>query len=148
MAAHLCRARGSRLTPIRQQVLEQLWLSDGPLGAYDLMDRLTLDKTRPVAPPTVYRALDFLMAEGLVSKIQCINAYAPCIHPERPHDCLFFICRDCGKAEEWEEPAIGTILQSAATDLGFVPDRQVVEVEGTCQHCTGTSPTASAMLAS
>lgn len=135
LAASLCDKRGAQLTRLRRQVLELLWESGRPTGAYELIDALKLRNSRPVGPPTVYRALRFLMAQGLVSRIESLNAYVPCAHPERRHDCLFFLCSICGTSAELEDPRVERLLSEAASDLGFRAARRVIEVEGTCARC-------------
>ena len=139
LAMSLCGARGVQLTTLRRQILELLWESGQPTGAYELIEALKLRNSRPVGPPTIYRALEFLMSQGFVSKIECHNAYVPCVHPERHQDCLFFICGDCGASVELEDPRIEQLLAENAADLGYRVTRRVVEVEGTCASCIATS---------
>ena len=141
LAISLCDARGVRLTKVRRQILELLWEGDHPAGAYELIEALKDRNARPVGPPTVYRALEFLMSQGLVSKIESQNAYVPCAHPERRHNCLFFICSDCGASVELEDPKIEQQLADDAANLGFRVRRRVVEVEGTCSNCVAAGPT-------
>ncbi|MEO1249778.1 MAG: transcriptional repressor, partial [Pseudomonadota bacterium] len=119
----------------RRQILELLWESGRPAGAYDLIETLKQRASRPVGPPTVYRALEFLMSHGLAVKIESRNAYVPCIHPERSHDCLYFICSNCGSSTELEDPRVERLLSEHAAHVGFHPTRRVVEVEGTCARC-------------
>lgn len=141
LAMSLCGARGAQLTTLRRQILELLWESGRPTGAYELIEALKLRDSRPVGPPTVYRALEFLMSQGLVSKIESRNAYVPCMHPERRHDCLFFICSNCGASVELENPRVAQLLVEDAAVLGFRVTRPVVEVEGTCASCIAASAT-------
>ena len=136
LAESICEVRGVLMTELRRRVLELLWDGRGPTSAYQLMEAIKLGDSRPVGPPTVYRALDFLMAQGLVSKIESLNAYVPCVHPEREHDCLFFICSGCRESVELEDPRIGGLLAEAAAILGFVATRRTVEVAGMCAQCT------------
>ncbi len=131
----LCEARGVQFTMLRRHVLELLWESGRPVGAYELIEALKLRYSRPVGPPTVYRALEFLMDQRFVSKIESRNAYVPCAHPERVHDCLFFICSHCGVSAESEDLRVERLLAEDAADLGFRVQRRVVEVEGTCRCC-------------
>ena len=135
LAMALCGARGVQLTTLRRQILELLWESGRPSGAYELIEALKLRDSRPVGPPTVYRALEFLISQGLVSRIESRNAYVPCAHPERRHDCLFFICSNCGASAELEDPRVERLLSEHAAHIGFRPTRRVVEVEGTCARC-------------
>ena len=135
LAMALCDARGAQLTTLRRQVLELLWENGRPMGAYDLIEALKRRDSRPVGPPTVYRALEFLISQRLVLKIESRNAYVPCSHPERDHDCLFFICSNCGASAEAADPRLERLLAEDAADLGFNVTRRVVEVEGTCGNC-------------
>ena len=132
LADWICERRGVRMTRLRRRILELLWASGRPKGAYELIEAVKPKDSRPVGPPTVYRALDFLMEQGLVSKIESLNAYVPCLHPERDHDCLFFICNSCRSSVEIEDQRIGGLLAEDAASFGFVMKRRTIEVEGTC----------------
>ncbi len=135
LAVSICEGRGVQMTELRRRVLELLWASGGPTSAYQLIEAIKLRDSRPVGPPTVYRALHFLMGQGLVSRIESLNAYVPCVHPERDHDCLFFICSGCRVSVELEDPRIGGLLAEDAAVLGFVATRRMVEVQGMCARC-------------
>ena len=135
LAVSICERRGAKMTELRRRVLELLWASGRPTSAYQLIEAVKLRDSRPVGPPTVYRALEFLMAQGFVSRIETLNAYVPCLHPERDHDCLFFICSGCRASVEFEDPRIGGLLAEDAAGLGFVATRRTVEVGGMCARC-------------
>ena len=135
LAASICAGRGVQMTALRRRILELLWASGRPTGAYELIEAVTRRDSRPVGPPTVYRALEFLTGQGLVSRIESLNAYVPCAHPERDHDCLFFICSRCRSSVELEDPRIGGLLAEDAAALGFVATGRTVEVEGMCAQC-------------
>jgi len=100
-AERLCAERGARLTRQQRTVLALLCASDTPLSAYELLDRMRADIRNP-APPTVYRALDFLLEQGLAHKLESLHAFVGCTHPEHPHAGQFLICSDCGEVEELE----------------------------------------------
>ena len=133
-AEALCGERGVRLTDQRRTVLQLLCVSDKPLSAYELLDRMRGSVKNP-APPTVYRALDFLLEQGLAHKLESIHAYIGCSHPDHPHASQFLICADCGEVEEVEDPAIESSLEAAGKAAGFRTERPVVELLGTCAHC-------------
>ena len=135
LAVSICERRGVQMTALRRRVLELLWASGRPTGAYELIEAIKPRDSRPVGPPTVYRALEFLIAQGLVARIESLNAYVPCAHPERDHDCLFFICGGCRVSVELEDPRIGGLLAEDAAALGFVATRRTVEVQGMCARC-------------
>lgn len=133
-ARELCARRGERFTELRGRVLELVWDSHRPIGAYAVLERLKADG-RSAAPPTVYRALEFLMAAGLVHRIESLNAYVGCVHPGERHASQFLICKSCGTALELDEPAVGTALAQAADKRGFKIERRVVELSGSCAAC-------------
>lgn len=137
-----CRRRGARLTEVRRRVLELVWTSHQPVGAYALLERLGQEGF-PAAPPTVYRALDFLLAHGLVHRIERLNAFVGCSHPGAPHAGQFLLCLDCGAAAELDDPAIETAVASGAARLGFSISRQTVEAEGLCPACRAKGEAAT-----
>ncbi len=139
-AEHLCRGRGARLTQQRRTVLRLLCASDKPLSAYELLDRMRGCIKNP-APPTVYRALDFLLEHGLVHKLESLHAFVGCAHPEHTHAGQFLICSDCGDVSELEDSAVAKSLQAAGKAAGFRMTRPVVELIGTCAHCDGGKQT-------
>lgn len=132
-AERLCAGRGVRLTPQRRRVLEVICTADRPLGAYEILDLIR--DGAPAAPPTVYRALDFLLAQGLVHRLATLHAYVGCSHPEHPHASQFLICADCGGVQELCDEGVTCSLRGAAAESGFRPREPVVEVLGTCAHC-------------
>ncbi|MCC7274649.1 MAG: transcriptional repressor [Alphaproteobacteria bacterium] len=133
-AETLCGERGARLTGLRRQVLELVWESHGPIGAYDLLDRLRALRSG-AAPPTVYRALEVLMEQGLVHRINRLNAFIGCAHPDAPHEGQFLICTRCGTTAELDEPAIAHAIEQRARALGFAVEHRTVEVTGLCPSC-------------
>lgn len=141
-AAALCDERGAQFTALRKRVLELLCSYGRPAGAYELIEALGEAGSRPVGPTTVYRALEFLTDQGLVSKIESRNAYVPCAHPERQHDRQFMICTCCGSSAEFEDSHVARLLAENATRLGFEVGRRIVEVEGKCADCLEASNAA------
>ena len=137
-AEALCAARGQRLTPLRRQVLETLAGSHRTLGAYEIMDRMAGHGPRP-APITVYRALDFLLEQGLVHRIESRNAFLACIGDhgeiEAAATTVFLICERCGAVGETSSAAVAKTLQAAARAAGFTPKARVIELTGFCAHC-------------
>jgi Fur family transcriptional regulator, zinc uptake regulator len=130
-----CAKRAERLTPPRRQVLEVLAASHKPLGAYEIIDLIARRKARP-APITVYRALEFLMKQGFVHRIESRNAYLACAHN---HDSgavvAFLMCDTCGTAGEVPTAAMAQVLAATAKKAGFRPSMSVIEITGTCSHC-------------
>jgi len=139
-AEAICAARKERLTPVRRRVLEALLASHAPLGAYELIDRLAQKNgnqagARP-APITVYRALDFLRAQGLVHRIESRNAFIACVHDHASGDpVVFLICEKCGAVGEAASAAVAETIKTASRTAGFTPKTPVIEISGICAHC-------------
>jgi Fur family zinc uptake transcriptional regulator len=134
-AEAVCAARGARLTATRRGVLEILLSGHRPIGAYEIMDRLAKDGTRP-APITVYRALEFLLEHGLVHRLASRNAFMACIHNHAATDnVVFLICEQCGAVGEASSTAVMRTINDAAAAAGFIPKNPVIEVTGLCAHC-------------
>jgi Fur family transcriptional regulator, zinc uptake regulator len=133
-AEKLCGAKGLRFTPLRRRVLELVWSSHKPVGAYALLDGLRNEELGS-APPTVYRALDFLIDNGLIHRIERMNAFVGCSHPGEAHRGFFLICGDCGNAEELQSDGLADSITSSASRRGFAARDMTLEVMGTCAEC-------------
>jgi len=130
-----CTARGLRFTPMRRQVLGVMVEGHRPFGAYEIMDRLAETGPRP-APITVYRALDFLLENGLVHRIASRNAFVACLHEHgESEDIIFLICERCGSVSEAPSASVREALDAAARQAGFQPTIPLIEVSGICAHC-------------
>jgi Fur family zinc uptake transcriptional regulator len=133
-AVSLCRARGARLTPLRARVLEIVWQSHKPLGAYDILAVLAAEG-RSSAPPTVYRALEFLLEQGLVHRLSSLNAFIGCSQPGHAGSGQFLICRSCGNAAELNDGGIERAITGSAAAQGFAVHGHTVEISGVCPDC-------------
>ena len=134
-AEALCGERAQKLTPTRRQVLEVLLESHKPLGAYEIIDRAARHGTRH-APITIYRALDFLIENGLAHRIESRNAFIACVHRHAAADLVvFLICERCGEVGEAPSQAVAESLKAATRAAGFVPRAPVIEISGICAHC-------------
>lgn len=123
-----------RLTPVRRRVLELLLESHVALGAYDVLQRLQAEGHR-AQPPVAYRALDFLVAQGLAHRIERLNAFVACHRPEACEAPAFLICRACNRvAETASAPRRGTLARDAKA-LGFEIEQTVIEAQGLCPGC-------------
>lgn len=129
-----CLDRQLRLTPIREQVLQLLAEYGRPVKAYDLLEMMR-SRVGANAPPTVYRALDFLIENAFIHKLASINAYVACHHPDVSHSVPFLICDNCQNAIELEDDSIAECLVAKAGVLGFQTRAQVLEVHGLCRDC-------------
>lgn len=149
-AKEQCRTRSVRFTPLRQQIFTLILQANKPVGAYDLITQLQHARllesdeeapeakhttTKNVAPPTVYRSLEFLLAEGLIHQLTSINAYVPCCHPRAQHTAAFLICDHCQRVQECSSLPVQEIMNFAEKDVGFTVVRSVIELSGRCQAC-------------
>ena len=142
-----CLRDGAQLTPLRRRVMDIFSESGAPLGAYAILEEMSRREGKQVAPPTVYRALDFFLDHGFVHKIETLNAYAPCEHLGHAHHGMLLICKSCGRSEEIEDEAAMRAFRRSAAEAGFTLNRVTVEAQGLCRRCAGQrvaeSPAAS-----
>lgn len=134
-AEQVCLASGSKLTPLRREVLHLILTASKPMGAYDLLANLKNRSDRPAAPPTVYRSLDFLLEKGLIHRLSSINAFIPCCHPREGHQAAFLICNRCHSVKE--APALGVWkeLEQLTNHDQFKIETSIIEISGLCQAC-------------
>lgn len=137
-ARSICRQQNARLTSIREHVLELIWQSHKPLGAYDILAQLGTEGHK-AAPPTVYRALDFLLQYGLVHRIASLNAFTGCTHAGENHRGMFLICKRCSNVLELEAPQVTAAIDDAARAESFCPEDVTLEINGLCPLCRSTS---------
>lgn len=133
-AERLCRDQGLRFTALRRHALELVWRSHKPVGAYDVMDGLRKRGHRP-APPTAYRALEFLHDAGLIHRIESLNAFVGCADPESSHAGQFFICDQCHRVAEIDDTRLLKQIARHADELGFATRDQTIEIRGRCADC-------------
>ena len=133
-ADKLCHDKGLRFTQLRRRVLELVWTSHKPVGAYDILEKLNREG-RKAAPPTVYRALEFLIEAELVHRLDSLNAFVGCADPSSSHSGQFLICRGCRSVAELDDSAISDVVNRAAADLGFAAVHQMLEIQGLCKAC-------------
>lgn len=137
-AEDICAEQGVSLTALRRRVLELIWNRHEPVGAYELLDQLRAVH-RGAAPPTVYRALDFLLKAGLVHRIESLNAYVGCGGPASSHGGQFFLCTGCGRVAELDDEDISHRVTERARRLGFSVRRQTIEIMGLCSQCVAAA---------
>ncbi|CAO3420164.1 Fur family transcriptional regulator [Azospirillum doebereinerae] len=139
-ADSLCAERGARLTSLRRRVLELVWSGHRPRGAYAILEDLSQQDGKATAPLTVYRALEFLVEQGLVHRIESLNAYIGCAAPGATHSGQFLVCEGCGDAAEIDDSRIRAAIETAAAERGFRVQRPTVEVRGVCKACQEKHP--------
>lgn len=134
VAEQLCEKRGVQLTPIRHKVLELIWNSHKAIKAYDLLDQIR-PTNEAAKPSTVYRALDFLLEQGLIHRVESLNAFVGCHSSGIRHDQLLLICTACHNIEERPAPDVFLSLGSEMEHAEFKAQRKTIEVHGLCKNC-------------
>ncbi|HEV3430812.1 MAG TPA: Fur family transcriptional regulator [Paraburkholderia sp.] len=134
MAEAYCRERGEKLTPIRRKVLELLLASGRATKAYSLLDEMR--QIHPgSAPPTVYRALDFLLSAGLIHRIESINAFAVCHDLTQCQHGILVVCQQCGNVTELHELKLRQALVAQIEAAGYRLSGDGIELKGVCAQC-------------
>ena len=143
-AKAVCLKKGVKLTRLRQQILQLVWSNHKPVGAYAIMEQLEQNSKREhVAPPTVYRSLDFLLEQGLIHKVHSQNAYIACCSPIHKHGDVLFICNGCGVALEVPNNSIQQAVNLSASQNRFMVQDQIFEIKGLCVDCKKRGSQAS-----
>ena len=136
VAEQLCLDRGVLLTVIRHQVLEIIWESHKAVKAYQILDRIK--PLQPAAKPaTVYRALEFLSEQGLIHRVESLNAFIGCSCSEQQHEQLLLICHQCEEVEERSAAKVMSALSEEITQAGFSVHSKAIEIHGICKKCMG-----------
>jgi Fur family transcriptional regulator, zinc uptake regulator len=133
-AERLCEEKQIRLTPMRKRVLEIIWRAHEPIGAYDILAEIAKDHEK-AAPPTVYRALEFLQDAGLVHRVDSLNAFLGCDRPESPHASQFLVCSKCRRTSEIQDAELTRVLSQRAEALGYRLEGSAVEIKALCTEC-------------
>jgi len=134
-AEQVCESRNQRFTKLRKRIFELIWQQHKPIRAYDILGQLQQDGR--AAPPTVYRALDFLLELGLIHRIESMNAFVGCNNPEQKHEGQFFICNNCGAFVELDSTSINSAISHSAEHSGFEIQQRTIEITGLCPECKG-----------
>ncbi|QDY40646.1 zinc uptake transcriptional repressor Zur [Candidatus Pantoea soli] len=134
-AESLCLARGVRLTPQRAEVLRLMAGQKGAVSAYDLLDQLRLSEPQ-AKPPTIYRALDFLLEQGFIHRVESNNSYVVCHHLDEPaHTSVMLVCDRCAAVNEKHAHGVENIIEGLAKQTGFTLRHSVIEAHGLCGDC-------------
>lgn len=136
-ATQLCTQRGVQLTDIRKQVLELIWENHHAVKAYDLLERIKPLQTA-AKPATIYRALDFLMEQGFIHRVESLNAFIGCCNLQTVHQQLLLICKQCQNVEERAADLVMDALKQELKQAGFTAHHQAIEIQGICADCQTT----------
>lgn len=126
------------LTPARRRALDVLTQANRPVGAYEMIDLMAVADGKRPAPVSVYRALAFLLDNGLAHRLESKNAFVVCGHPHAAEEpVVFLICEQCGEVKEATSPGLTRELTTLCGASGFRARTRVVEIAGRCAHCAG-----------
>lgn len=129
-----CVNHGYRFTDPRERVLKILVNENKPLGAYEILQRLSQEMDSP-KPPTVYRAIQFWHQEGFIHCIDSLKSYVACTGGHHVGQAQFFICSECDFVQE-----VGSIIDfkpvtELAHTIHFTITSYTVEIKGLCANC-------------
>ena len=126
------RARGYRLTPQRELVLQAV--QDLDHASPDEILGQVRRTAEGVNISTVYRTLDLLETLGLVSHTH-LGHGAPAYHATTEPDHLHLVCRLCQGVTEVEPDVATDLVDKVTADHGFHTDVRHLTLFGTCRDC-------------
>ena len=138
IAEQTCSEKQLKFTNLRREILRMIWEGHGPKKAYDLLEKLQLTN-QSAKPATVYRTLEFLLANGFIHKVNSLNAFVGCSHPSKHPDCYFLICDNCNDISEYCDKAIATAIKTIAEKNQFRITNTTLEIAGRCNSCVQIS---------
>ena len=132
----ICRSNNLGFTDIRRQVYEIIIKNNKPIKAYEILDEIRNITNKPSHPPTVYRAIDFLIENGFVHKLNSINSFVGCFHPKTHEECYCLICKKCNLYQECCDDSLKDRISKTAVHNKFVISNTTLEIEGHCLDCS------------
>ena len=131
------RKKGERVTKAREEIISIIFSSKRPVTSPTIQERLE-KKGISVNKTTVYRELDFLLENEIISQVNLgtdVNHYEAAHLPHHHH----LVCDTCGDiseviCDEIEEP-MEKLVKRVQTS-GFKIDNHMLEFYGTCLNCT------------
>ncbi len=140
-AQQICQQKGASLTDIRRQVLELIWQHHRPVKAYDIIEKFKpSERTQgAVKPMTIYRALEFLLEQGLIHRVESLNAFIGCHHPLHPHELLLLFCKKCENVQERSAEIVMDSVKTELKNAHFLAHSKTIEIHGVCEHCQSSS---------
>ena len=132
----ICKSNKLGFTEIRRQVFEIIVKNNKPIKAYEILDKISNINNKPSHPPTVYRAIDFLIENGFVHKLNSINSFVGCFHPNAHKECYFLICKECNLYQECCDDSLKRQISKTAIHNNFVISNTTLEIEGHCLDCS------------
>ncbi|MEL6372550.1 MAG: Fur family transcriptional regulator [Pseudomonadota bacterium] len=123
------------LSKNQRVVLDALRAGGQAMSAYQVLGTESVRASGLKAPLTIYRALDKLIALGLVHRIESMNAFIPCKHAPHHHAAVLMICESCHRTIEVATSDVERSINAEARAAGFAVKRVSIEVSGRCDAC-------------
>ena len=136
--SNICKQNNLGFTTIRKIVYEIIIKYNKPIKAYEILDEFRKKTGKTSHPPTVYRAIDFLINNGFIHKLNSINSFVGCFHPNVHKECYFLICKKCNVYKECCDIHLKKNILETANQNDFIVTNTTLEIEGYCQSCNKT----------
>lgn len=111
-------------------LLELYWV----MGVYDVLECLVVEGFGKQFF-VVYCVLDFLVEQGFVYWVCCLNVYVVCLLEYCDYVFGFLICCNCEQVVEVESFGLYDVLVVLVVESGFVIECSIVELLGLCCVC-------------
>ena len=131
----ICKENNIAFTEIRKNIYEIIIKHKKPIKAYEILDQFRNISGKTSHPPTVYRAIEFLIDNGFVHKLSSINSLVGCFHPKIHKECYFLICKKCNIYQECCDNDLAKNIFKTAKKNDFIVSNTTLEIEGHCQDC-------------
>ncbi|EPY9770966.1 TPA: transcriptional repressor [Klebsiella variicola] len=134
-AADLCQKQKGRLTHLRQVVFIIISRAIKGAKAYEIL-HIIKELIPKAAPPTVYRALNFLMTMNLINKVNTCQTYK--VSMPDLDSCgveAMLVCPRCNKQTRLNDDGLIYQMQKIIADNDFAPLPQLIEIVSLCNQC-------------
>jgi Fur family transcriptional regulator, ferric uptake regulator len=125
--------RGYRITPQREIIIQTIAHSGRHMTAEEV-HAVVHTRAHAINIATVYRTLDFLVKEGLSTRLDLGSGktvYATAKHG--PH--IHLVCRQCGAVIEATHELLAPLQQHIQQQYGFQADLHHISLAGLCAAC-------------
>lgn len=127
------RERGHRITPQREMIIGIIAHGGRHMTVEEIIEAVEA-RTSAISAATIYRTLDFLFEQGLISR--CTGPESQVIyatHHHGPH--IHLLCRRCGYEIEDDNSSIAQLSDDWLDRHGFALDQQHIALFGVCADC-------------
>ncbi len=130
---HQLRQRGYRITPQREMIVQALASAGGHVSVEAIFEKVK-NRSSAVNIATVYRTLEMLVAEGLISRTSLRNDQAVYVTDQHgPH--IHLVCRQCGGLVVMTPEGMAPLVEQIKAEHHFTADLQHLSISGLCASC-------------